>query len=203
MPPARQSVAQRNRSAVSSGISKACRWKISRKVRRPRGLENAGNTCYRNAVLQSLLHLPKFLNWVMQHNESRQNWPCRTAPADSNQAPPLKWADEPAIKALGEEGMGCVPCLLKDLIRNYWGNILLDEGTGNPLPLPYLHEGWHHLHQLSRRWFYRNPSDMEDILREPKGTIQERRAMEMDNQQDNDEFMRKLLDGIEYTYDHV
>jgi hypothetical protein len=198
MPPARQSAAQRNRSAVASGISKACRWKIERKSRRPRGLTNGGNTCYRNSVLQTLLHMPKFMNWIMQHNEPLQNWPCGTAPADPNQALPVRWANEPAIRALGAQGMGCVPCLLKELIRGYWGNVFLHSMTGDPLPLPNNHICWHHLHQLSRRWFYRDPPD---ILGDVSG--QQQRVWQMDSQQDADEYMRLILDGIENTYDRV
>jgi ubiquitin C-terminal hydrolase len=58
MAPARQSTAQRNYSAVANGVSKATRWKIGRRNRRPRGLVNGGASCYRNGVLQTLLHLP-------------------------------------------------------------------------------------------------------------------------------------------------
>jgi hypothetical protein len=42
MAPARQSAAQRDYSAVASGVSKASRWKIGRRNRRPRGLANGG-----------------------------------------------------------------------------------------------------------------------------------------------------------------
>jgi hypothetical protein len=175
MAPARQGAQQRDRSAIASGISKACRWKIARKNRRARGLTRVGNTCYRNSVLQSLLHLPKFLNWIMQHNESRQNWPCRL------EDPNLSLPSKKLLEALGTEAMGCVPCLLKRLITGYWGNILLDQ-TGAPLALPFNHACWSHLHQLTRRWFI-----------EPTYV----------GQQDVDEYFGHIIRGIESSYDPV
>lgn len=108
-----------------------------------------------------LLHLPKFIAWIMQHNELGQNWPCAAAPVDPNQALPTKYANEPAIQKLGEEGMGCVPCLLKALISGYWGKTLLeDAGTGEPDSTPQGHEYWHRLHQLARRWNYKEPENL-------------------------------------------
>jgi hypothetical protein len=168
----------------------------------------------------------------MQHNKSRQNWPCadddpnRTLPA-LNPTPKFldgKLRNEPAIKALGEDAMGCVPCLFKNLIGGYWGDVLMNEATGEPNPLPINHESCRPMHQLARRWFYGNPSDMEDrvqgrieVLKEELGddwdivTAEEEELMketarqqfreeQMDGQQDSDEFARKILGGIQNTF---
>ena len=35
-----------------------------------RGLQNTQNLCYRNSVLQALLHVPKFVNWLEQDHSS-------------------------------------------------------------------------------------------------------------------------------------
>ncbi|KAF1917976.1 hypothetical protein BDU57DRAFT_528474 [Ampelomyces quisqualis] len=215
MAPARQSAEQRRRDAAASKITGLCKWRISRQNRRPRGLSNVNETCYQNAALQMLLHLPKFIAWIMQHNAPGQNWPCAAATMDSNQAPPPKYSNEPAIKKLGAEGMGCVPCLLKDLIRGYWGDALLDAATGEPDALPPNHVCWHRLHQLARRWNYREPYNLPEILAGARKKMrrkltaaetlkytQEARAENMDSQQDSDEFFRTILDGIEKTYAH-
>jgi hypothetical protein len=178
MPPARQGADQRNRSAIASGISKATRWKITRKNRRPRGLENGGASCYRNSVLQSLLHMPKFLNWIMQHNENGQNWPCH--PTDPNRTLPDDEDKDDILEKLGTQAMGCVPCVLKSLITGYWGNIRLGP-TGAPLSLPYNHACWSHLHQLSGRWFYPGWSHQQDV----------------------DEYLRQILSGIQSSYDSL
>jgi hypothetical protein len=217
MPPARQSEAQRSRSAIANCISKSCNWRNTRQNRRPRGLANGGFSCYRNSILQNLLHLPKFMNWILQHNKRGQRWPCRAAPTatnpagDENQAPPVRYRNEAAIVALGEEGTGCVPCLLKELIRGYWSDsVLIDAATGRPNHLPYNHACWHRLHQLTKRWFYRDPSGLHDTLNNDTnvnktptakaGMTRAARKAEMDAQHDSEEYLRMILNGIENTY---
>ena len=34
------------------------------------GFENRGMNCYRNCLVQALLHAPKFINWLILHHES-------------------------------------------------------------------------------------------------------------------------------------
>jgi hypothetical protein len=146
----------------------------------------------------------------MQHNVPGQNWPCRQAYVSP------KWSDEPAVKELGEEGRGCVPCLLQTLIRSYWGNVLMDEETGEPNPLPYKHESWHRLHQLTKRLLYDDPPDSEIKLNErvierrkkklytteaKEVTIrQQLRKQYMNGQQDADQFARLIFTGITDTF---
>jgi uncharacterized UBP type Zn finger protein len=204
---ARQSAAQRERIAVAKRISKLWTARITRQSRLPRGLRNGGNTCYRNSVLQTLLHLPKFVNWIMQHNEHGQKWPCR--PTDPNQSLPPRWVGEPAIKAMGLEATGCVPCLFKRLVVCYWGNDHI-KNNGELDALCVKNMCWYRLHRLAERWFYRDPPDIDEILNSEenrfkteaqKTVIKQRlRAGHMHGQQDADEYMRFILDGIENTY---
>ena len=41
------------------------------------GLFNRGVMCYRNSILQTLLHVPSFIEWLEQHQpHERQNYHC-------------------------------------------------------------------------------------------------------------------------------
>jgi hypothetical protein len=168
----------------------------------------------------------------MQHNKSRQNWPCadddpnRSLPALDPKSTSLegKLRNEPAIKALGQDAMGCMPCLFKDLIGGYWGDILINEETGEPDPLPIDHESWHRLHQLAKRWYYRDAPEMKKKVQERENTLAKQleevwtdmsaeskeelresirqgiRKDQMDSQQDSEEFAMRILDGIANTF---
>jgi hypothetical protein len=97
----------------------------------------------------------------MQHKALRQNWPC--VPLDPNRQPVQEmWRNEPAILQLGDEAMGCVPCLFKNSIGGYRGDVLIDRKTGEPAPLPIAHESFHPLQQLSRRWHYTETEGIEN-----------------------------------------
>jgi hypothetical protein len=138
---------QATRRNVANGISK--KSKISRQNKRHRGFVNDGNNYYRHGALQPLLHLPRFVNWILQHNKHGQNWPCHAN--DSNRT--LAGLDAMSQEVLrdcsykvltkaqrkgsdkrpnggtirNEDSKGhypnlyseCVPCLLKTLIQDY------------------------------------------------------------------------------------
>ena len=70
----RKDYSQAVRLSIANGISK--KWKIARQTKTPRSFVNEGNDCHRNAALQPLLHLPRFLNWILQHNKHGQKWSC-------------------------------------------------------------------------------------------------------------------------------
>lgn len=72
------------------------KWPITRRNKISRGLGRKRNECYRLSSLQTLLHLPKFMSWVLSH-------------PDCN----LKTSD-------------CFICHLKTLIKAYWGRQNLD-----------------------------------------------------------------------------
>ena len=58
-----------------------------------RGIENFGNLCYQNAVLQTFMHQPPFLRWILTHHTETN--PC---PVED-----------------------CVKCYVKQLVEDYWG----------------------------------------------------------------------------------
>lgn len=59
---------------------------------RTRGMRNPGVLCYRNSILQCLLHIPEFFNYLCNRDR------CRTP------------------------GDGCVFCNLRSLALSYWSN---------------------------------------------------------------------------------
>lgn len=146
---------------------------------------------------------------IKQHNVARKNWPCVPAPTDPNQAPPVRYANDPAIKKLGINGTGCVPCLLKQLIHWYWGEYSVDPETGVPEEIPWNHACWQRLHGLSARWVYRDPEGLFERLRneeninktalEKEKISQDAREEEMKTQHDSEEYFSMILAGIEYT----
>ncbi|KAF2728695.1 cysteine proteinase [Polyplosphaeria fusca] len=113
---------QRRRIADASRISK--RWPISRRAFFSRGIENAGNTCYRNSTIQQLLHLPKFLNLLLSHNtptgkegcvrNPHWTWPAKST--TKKQSDPSNYQDQ-----LFYQDEYCPACMLKDIVLDYWG----------------------------------------------------------------------------------
>lgn len=213
----REDLLQCRRRNVANRISKT--WKINRQSKRPRGFQNRAVDCYRIGALQPLLHLPRFVNWILQHNERRQNWPC--GPNDENRVP----EDDPITQeilaeraeTLGaeEDGQplftGCVPCLLKLLILEYWGNTSIGPGDGNPpfqpLYFPFDHPATLRLHMLADRWFCVDPEGHYDFIHdgdndftyteeEEYALTKQARIRNMQNQQDSDEFQQRLIARI-------
>jgi hypothetical protein len=70
----REGHSQSVRRSIANGINK--KWKIARQTKTPRGFVNEGNNCYPHAALQPLLHLPRFVNWILQYNKHGQKWSC-------------------------------------------------------------------------------------------------------------------------------
>ncbi|CAO2648436.1 Nn.00g077030.m01.CDS01 [Neocucurbitaria sp. VM-36] len=212
----REDPLQRTRRNVASRISKA--WRNDRKNRRPRGLANRGNDCYRIGALQPLLHLPRFVNWILQHNEQGQNWPCGTN--DRNLSLPTDPLTRRILlglikKQTGKDKdqslyTGCVPCLLKLLIIDYWGNVLIGPQNGNPpfapLHLPTDHPAIIRLHRLIDRWFcvdpqghsrrLKNAENKDKTPRQKERITIRARQVNMRDQQDSDEFHGHLFNGI-------
>ncbi|KAF2262905.1 cysteine proteinase [Lojkania enalia] len=105
-PPVRsRTPAQQAKDTHVARIAK--KWPIphTRGTSASRGLERRGNTCYRLSTLQVLMHLPKFLNWILSHN---------VADATGNTVNGCS----PATFATG---FGCAACHIKALVQSYWG----------------------------------------------------------------------------------
>ena len=79
------------------------------------------NFCYMVSVLQCLLHLPKFLNWVKTHNADGENL-CL-----------------PVSTMYGELLEVCPACAMKDLAEAYWSAEHTDENN-KPLPFDLQHD---------------------------------------------------------------
>jgi len=206
----REGPEQAERRSTANGISK--KWRISRRNKRPRGLVNQQNSCYRHGALQPLLHLPRFVNWIKTHNVLN-HWPChandpnRQLPSDpltlraiENKIAMAKAKNIEDYKE-DEAYKGCVPCLLKKLMTAYWNNTLIG-GAPNlvPQPLPHYHPAILPLHQLIERWYCVNPPD--HVHTGDQTTIRARRG-HMTAQQDADEFTGYIFDGIESSYDRL
>lgn len=212
--PVRQSAAQRTRIATANRINKGYRWETSRQNIRPRGLMNNGNNCYRIGVIQTLLHLPRFVNWILEHRERGKHWQC--LPTDQNLQQPKSDKDSFEMRP---HATGCVPCLLRALIQAYWGVYkLTPPDVGEPQRLEQDDPAIIGLHRLAERWFCRNPDGWSNTLsaidnarknnnKKRPMTLKERddktksaRKDQEVGQQDADEFMRFIFDGIEQSY---
>jgi hypothetical protein len=106
---------------------------------------------------------------------------------------------------------GCVPCILKRLVIAYWGKELIKEGPPfEPERFSYDHAAVSPLHRLAQRWFCVNPPGLSDTLDElPESTskavrdkmTRDARENNMVDQQDTEEFQRRIFGGIEESYD--
>lgn len=210
-----QTPAQRRTRHLMNGISKT--WKINRSSRRPRGFQNILNNCYRHATLQTLLHLPRFLTWIRQHNAPRRDWPC-----NHNHSQFLRLYepkdDNPVLKEAIDNLRGeCVPCLLKNLVVAYWGrdykmkNEELLTRAGEPPVFLHRHPTMDPIHRIAERYFCRNPDNLQDTLNssenkhkskaQKQAITQEERRRNMTAQQDADEFMIQILgSGCEESF---
>jgi ubiquitin C-terminal hydrolase len=181
-------------------------WPGSRKHGLPRGIENSGVSCYMNSALQNLAHLPKFCNWIVQHNDPTHgaDWPCR--PDDPNRKLPVNREEDPAITQMGTGIMQCVACLMKNFIIEYWSY---------KSKLPNDHRTLRPLQTMADRWFCQSPdagtlkqkpreSERDFIRRKlAKETAPQRksRVANARGQQDSDEFLMKMLPAVRESID--
>ncbi|EUC38497.1 hypothetical protein COCCADRAFT_82931 [Bipolaris zeicola 26-R-13] len=238
---AKEGPEQRKQRLIANGISK--KWDIKRRSRRPRGITNTGNDCYRNATLQPFFHFPRFVNWIKQHNSGGGRWPCN--PNDRNRS--LDCLDAMTQGILRDESYktmtlkqsaaydknpnggtirpsdiekhdpkhysGCLPCLLKAVIKDYWSNDMVDDTAPyHPQPFQYTHDSVFKLYQLFQRYFCENPdgfSDEIDDLRSERPSMSQaqidrytraERRENMTAQQDADELAVRIWDGIEASF---
>ncbi|CBX96883.1 hypothetical protein LEMA_P100140.1 [Plenodomus lingam JN3] len=112
------------------GLKKS--WPITRRSRATRGLSRVGNTCFMLSGLQALLHLPKFLNWILSHNTAR--FPCRPLweVGKALAAKFMRWEAE----ALNVHA--CPACVVKRFVEEYWGPALCQQ-VAPYAPLAFAH----------------------------------------------------------------
>jgi hypothetical protein len=103
----RQSAAQRNNIAIANRISKKYRRTVFRLNTAPRGLINLRNDCYRNATLQTLTHLPRFVNWILDHGIPGRHWPCNPQDPNRGQTQPV---NDAISNLMCPHYVGCTVC---------------------------------------------------------------------------------------------
>ena len=145
----RETPDQRTRRLRASRLN--ARWPNTRPSPRPRGLQGDGSSCYRIVALQMLTHLPKFVNWIMEHNEDGQNWPCN--PNDPNlRYPHLREKDKVLTQLMNKDMiLGCVLCRLKEFFRDYW-NDAATTPSNNPTIFPDNRASLAPIHRMSEKW---------------------------------------------------
>jgi hypothetical protein len=117
------------------------RWPITRKNRASRGLIRAGNTCFRLSGLQALLHLPKFLQWILSHNNTEKGrvvFPCRSLTEIMARLSARMTVGCGESSEDEETLPQCPACAVKALAQCYWGHENLDS-SGEPMPLCVSH----------------------------------------------------------------
>ncbi|KAF2031599.1 cysteine proteinase [Setomelanomma holmii] len=144
---------QRTKNAIATRIQKD--WPITRIGRRSRGLRRVGNTCFRLSGLQALLHLPKFLHWILSHNTMRPDgtvqFPCRNNLKDVGMIILAKFnaeCDERPPKKLALPQ--CPACVVKHFIQAYWGVGNVDA-NGAPRVWAHGHPEMGRLRNLDQR----------------------------------------------------
>ncbi|XP_046404001.1 ubiquitin carboxyl-terminal hydrolase 36-like isoform X3 [Ischnura elegans] len=99
------------------------------------GMSNLGNTCYLNATLQALFHIPSFCNWLMSELDHDENNGC---------------------KELDENGEKCIICAMATtlkIVRNKSGGIMK----------PYLI--YNRLKSICKHMSYGRQEDAHEFLR--------------------------------------
>jgi hypothetical protein len=121
-------------------------WRITRDNKASRGFENTGFACYQIAALEALMHMPKFLNWIRDHNRTDTNGnvqnPCWTHPEN-------------------ETGI-CAACAVKDLTNDYWGNHRLHP-CGLPRHIRADHAAFGLIDMLAQIWIAPGQQDTEEF----------------------------------------
>ena len=209
-----ETASQRARRLRGAELDKT--WPNTRSTRRPRGLRNPDDYCSRNVALQMLAHLPKFVNWMLQHNDpvKGQDWPCH--PNDPNQRLPAQQTKDKAITDMDPDLInGCVPCRLKTFICDYWGDSTLGTDQ-NPSVFRETRPSILPLHRMGARWNCHLPPPEKDekphagetdaqfiarrLQRETK-TQREARVRRATGQNCADEFMSFIHEGIKHSID--
>ncbi|KAI4134209.1 MAG: hypothetical protein LQ347_001720 [Umbilicaria vellea] len=121
---ASETPAQRGRTMVTAQISSS--WGAKQRPPLPsKGMRNPGQLCYRNGVLQAVLHIPKFVNWIENVH------PVCSVPPVPN----------------------CVACALHRLSTVYWGVGSIQPALTHFWTVAQ-QAGWQHTGQSDADQFY-------------------------------------------------
>ena len=91
---------------------------------------------------------------------------------------------------------------------DYWSDIDIGgQPTFAPNPFPHQHKAIFLLHTLAERWYCVNPPGLNDTVEllatqaEQESITRVARLSYMTAQQDSDEFLLRIFDGIQNSYD--
>jgi hypothetical protein len=164
-----QTALQRRKNAVGKSVQK--KWRITRDDRSTRGLHRAGTMCFLLGGIQVLLHLPKFVNWILSHNSTRGNgaikFPCRPL----HEVAPLLITG--LVRPAPVELESCPACVVKEFVQNYWGHVDIQR-DGRPSSWRHSHAQMAALRRLDRQLLpltygagvsdHEDPSEFQDRL---------------------------------------
>lgn len=172
---------QRAKDAAAKSVNK--KWRITRNSRRSRGLHRTGMTCFRLSGMQSLLHLPKFVNWILSHNNTKPNgtveFPCA----------PVHTIGPALINKLSGYWNRlnltvCPACVVKDFVQAYWGDYHM-AADGEPQALAHTEAHMTALRRLDQQLCALTADTAADA------------------QQDPTEFLYRLLEACLALTDHT
>ncbi|KAH9882863.1 hypothetical protein J1614_000229 [Plenodomus biglobosus] len=147
-------------SVSKKGLRKA--WPINRANKATRGLDRIGDTCFRLSGLQALMHLPKFLNWILSHNTT--TFPCRPLrEVGQVLANKHQWFGAPAL-----ELYDCPACVVKRFVEQYWGPTHCTPTYPNtPLPFSHNHPAMQELRDLDQSLYSLTSGAEADAQQDP------------------------------------
>lgn len=166
-------------------------WPISRVSKQSRGLNRSGNTCYRMGGIQTLMHLPKFLNWILSHNVVQPNgqvkFQCRS-PQDTMEEMKKSLmlnADDAFTQTQKRPRplRTCPACVTKQLVQSYWGNNDL-ASDGRPMAFGVSQTDMARIHELDDILQHYTPGASNGSMQDPE------------------EFQNRLLEACLQSVDH-
>jgi len=92
-------------------------WPNRAAGKKSQGLYNSGNYCYRRTVMQSLLHIPIFLNWLDGHPPAK---PPATQASAAQAVQPQNSSAKSRTHCKCIDPKGCLACALRRLSHRYW-----------------------------------------------------------------------------------
>jgi hypothetical protein len=154
--------AQRRKDAAALRVERS--WPITRPSLRSRGLQRQGVTCYLLSGLQALLHMPRFLNWLLSHNSPQPAPPNRFPCRRRLQVEQALYTGEKAPKKSNLPG--CPACIVKQFAQNYWGNVNL-TADGAPRTWRSNHPDLAAIRALDRALYILTPGASASGLQDP------------------------------------
>jgi hypothetical protein len=173
-------IQQKNKDQYLKRIRKT--WPITRANKASRGIQREGQQCFRISAIQALLHLPKFMNWILSHNENGK-FECHF----------LIWTQDYPFRLFQGK---CAACMFKDLIQKYWGDKNIGP-DGKPRPLKWECDEMLAIERLDDQLaFNGNPLDDDDY--DPSKLENHGREIPQDTEECQTRLLRACLESVNY-----